>query len=243
MMNEGYVSMNRTSEIMKDLTDNELCLSEGFIAKINKRQAKNLEDFYNDLKREVIQLPIVHWDDTTTSIGGNNGIIRFYGNEKLALYYAHANKNMESIDDDGILMALDKDTVLVHDHFTLNYNDKFDFQNAECGIHLIRKPTKSKETTMHKWQEKLIGLLLAANESKKKESEIDVRQLYDDYDKIISEGRAVNKDDKDNPFWKKEMRVLNDLTTYKDAYLLYATRDDVPFTNNEAKYTCGKDTS
>lgn len=235
MMNEGYVSMNRTAEIMSDLTDHELCLSDGFLAKINKRLAKNLNDFYNDLKREVIRLSVLHWDDTTISIGGSNAIIRFYGNEKLALYYAHSNKNMESLDDDGILISLDKDTVVVHDHLTLNYNPKFDFQNAECGIHLIRRLTKSKETTNHEWQQTLIGLLLAANDSKKKGSEIDVRQLYDDYDKIVKDGKKINKDDKDNPFWEKEKRFLNDLITYKDAYLLYATRADVPFTNNTAE--------
>ena len=130
---------------------------------------------------------------------------------------------------------MDKDTVVVHDHLTLNYNPKFDFQNAECGIHLIRRLTKSKETTNHEWQQTLSGLLLAANDSKKKGSEIDVRQLYDDYDKIVKDGKKINKDDKDNPFWEKEKRFLNDLITYKDAYLLYATRADVPFTNNTAQ--------
>lgn len=79
----------------------------------------------------------------------------------------------------------------------------------------------------------MAGLLLAANEAKN--SGIDVDQLYDDYDKIIELVRMISKSDKDNPFWEKELRLLNDLNTYKDAYLLFASREDVPFTNNPLK--------
>lgn len=123
-----------------------------YIVKLNKRLASRLKDFYNDLKQEVIHQPAVHWDDTVISIGGNNSVLRFCGNENLALYYAHANKDMDSLDDDGILIFMDKDTV-AHDNLTLNYKKKFDFQNAESGIHLIRRLKKSKETTHHEWQE------------------------------------------------------------------------------------------
>ena len=200
MTNEGYVSINRTSEIMSDITGNEINLSQGFIVKVNKRLTLRLKDFYNNLKREVIHQPIVHWDDTVMNIGGNNSVLRFYENENLALYYAHANKNMDNLDDDGILISMDKDTV-AHDHLTLNYNEKFDFQNAECGIHVIRRLEKRKEPTHHEWQESMAGLLLVANEAKNKNSGIDVDQLYDDYDKIIELGRKINKSDKDNPFW------------------------------------------
>lgn len=202
MTNEGYVSVNCTSEIMSDMTDNENNLSQGFIAKVNKRLALKLKDFYNDHKREVIHQPIVHWDDTVMNIGGNNAVLCFYKNENLALYYAHANKNMDSLDDDGILISLDKDTA--RDHLTLNYNEKFDSQNAECGIQLIRRLEKSNEPTHHEWQESMAGLLLVANEAKNKDSGIDVDQLYNDYDKIIELGRKINKSDKDNPFWEKE---------------------------------------
>lgn len=117
--------------------------------------------------------------------------------------------------------------IITHDQLTLNYNEKFDFQTAECGIHLIRRLEKSKETTHQEWQESMAGLLLAANEAKNKNSGIDVDQLYDDYDKIIELGRKINKSDNDNPFWEKELRLLNDLNTYKDAYLLFASQKDV----------------
>ena len=99
MTNEGYMSMNRTSEIMSYITDNEINLCHGYIAKVNKRLAARLKDFYNNLKQEGIHRQAVHWDDTVISIGGNNSIFRFYGNEKHALYYAHANKDMDSLDE------------------------------------------------------------------------------------------------------------------------------------------------
>lgn len=97
---------------------------------------------------------------------------------------------MDSLDDDGILIFLDKDTV-AHDHLALNYKKKYDFQNAESGIHMIKRLEKSKETTHHEWQESMAGLLLAANEAKNKDSGIDVDQLYNDYDKLIELGRKI----------------------------------------------------
>lgn len=72
----------------------------------------------------------------------------------------------------------------------------------------------------------------AANEAKNKDSGIDVDQLYDDYDKLIELGRKINKSDKDNVFWKKKLRLLNDLNTYKYAYLLFVSCEDVTFNNN-----------
>ena len=78
--------MNRTSEIMSDITDNEINLSHGYIIKVIKRLASGLKYFYNDWGGEVIHQPVVHWDDAVISIGGNNSALRFYGNENLALF-------------------------------------------------------------------------------------------------------------------------------------------------------------
>ena len=46
--------------------------------------------------------------------------MRFYGNERIALYKAHPRKNREGIDNDAILGLLSADTTVMHDHNTIN---------------------------------------------------------------------------------------------------------------------------
>ena len=72
LLNEGYVSMNRTNEMIAGLTEGQISLSNGYIAKLQKRLSDSLGGFIQELKKEVIRLPIVHWDDTVISI--NKGL-------------------------------------------------------------------------------------------------------------------------------------------------------------------------
>ena len=50
----------------------------------------------------------------------------------------------------------------MHDHNKINY--KYDYQNIECNIHLIRDLEKCKNNTSHDWCDKfgIIGKLPAA---------------------------------------------------------------------------------
>ena len=96
-------------------------MSEGFISKINTRLASAVRQFYLDLQLAVIRLKLMFWDDTVIRINGKNAIIRFYGNERLALYYAHEKKDTESVDDDGIKLLRGEDQFSMHDHNTINY--------------------------------------------------------------------------------------------------------------------------
>lgn len=232
LTNEGLVSMKRTKEIISGITDHEISMSEGYVAKLQKRLAGKLDDFDDELKDYIIAMSLLHWDDTVIRIGGNNAALRFYGDESVALYRAHMHKDMKSIIDDGILLSLDENTVVMHDHLTLNYNDMFAFINAECCVHLLRRLEKNNQTTGHKWSESMFGLILAAKKAKENHNTGDASKLYDDYDRIIDGGIAENANDDKNADAKHERSFLRDLRAYKDAYLLFAVRDDVPFSNN-----------
>lgn len=119
-MNKGYVSVNRTSSIIDGLTHGEMTPSEGYISKLNKRLYQCLEVFDNELKREIIKLKVLHWDDMVIFISTNRACLRLYGNEKLAYYTAHSYKDKEGLDEDAILVSLNNETVVVHDYNKVN---------------------------------------------------------------------------------------------------------------------------
>ena len=127
LMNQANVTMNKAQKITYGMTNGEIDLSEGYIAKLQKRAAKKLENFMKEMKTEIIKQPLLQWDDTVVMIDKKRSCLRFYGTEKLAMYTAHEHKNKEGLDEDGILNVLAKDTVVVHDHNKVNYNEEYKF--------------------------------------------------------------------------------------------------------------------
>ncbi len=93
--------------------------------------------------------------------------MRFYGNEKLALYKAHKAKDRKGIDKDSILAALSPDTVVMHDHNTINYNEDFHFKNIECNEHVSRDLQSLIDDSGHNWCENLKKMIQNAEHERK----------------------------------------------------------------------------
>ena len=100
LMNQANVTINKAQKVTYGLTNGEINLSEGYIAKLQERASKKLEGFIKDMKKEIIKQPVLYWDDTVIMINTNRSCLRFYGTEKLALYTAHSHKDKEGLDED-----------------------------------------------------------------------------------------------------------------------------------------------
>ena len=99
LMNIGNVPINKTQKIIKGLTHGEIDMSEGYIAKVQKKASQKLEGFKQDLYLELLKLNLVHWDDTVIMINQKRSCLRFYGNEKIAYFTAHDTKGKIGLDD------------------------------------------------------------------------------------------------------------------------------------------------
>ena len=142
-------------------------MSEGYISKLQKKCYNKLEEFDNALHKHLLKEKVLNWDDTAITINGKQACLRVYATELLAYYKAHEKKNKQGLDEDGILKYLDKQTVVVHDHNKVNYNDDYVFINAECCVHLIRDLKKLKESVKREWIDKLTKLLIDTNNKRK----------------------------------------------------------------------------
>ena len=112
--------MNKASMFLAGITGGDLTPCEGYIAKLQVRAAKGLRQFREDLKLVLITRKIIYWDDTVIFILMARACFRFYGDETIAYYTAHAHKDMESLDEDNVLNLLTSDTKAMHDHCTVN---------------------------------------------------------------------------------------------------------------------------
>ena len=108
LLNQGFVSINRTSELIAGFTSGVIVVSDGYIAKVQQRVSEQLFDFQAQIKRAVIASEVVNWDDTVVMINKSRGCLRIYlgESERVALYKAHERKDKAGVDEDGILPAL-----------------------------------------------------------------------------------------------------------------------------------------
>ena len=240
LMNQANVTINKAQKITKGMTEGEIDLSEGYIAKLQKRGAKNLEKFMQEIKKEMIRQRLIHWDDTVIMINTKRSCLRFYGTEKLAMYTAHLKKDKEGLDEDGILTALPKETVVEHDHNKINYNEEYVFTNAECNVHLLRDLQKVIDNLNHKWAKKLKELLKKMDHKrkwliKKGKKEFDQEELdrfNGKFNSIMLEAYDENSEEKQKYYVDKELTLIRRILDYKNEYFLWLYDFDVPFTNN-----------
>ena len=136
---------------------------------------------------------------TVIFILAKRACFRFYGDETIAYYTAHEHKDMESLDDDNVLNLLTSDTKTMHDHCTVNYNEKYSFENIECNQHLQRDCQKNTDDTCHQWSSDLKDLIsttikdhndaILRNESAFEESYI--KRFHEKVDQYLTDGWMV----------------------------------------------------
>ena len=268
MMNESNVALNKVSSFFSGITNEEVNLSEGYLIKLQKRCSNKLDTFIKELGNHIITLPRLFWDDTVCKFGTEkseegydekdleylknnnkkvrNGIIRFYGDDNWALLIGHRNKDEKSIETDGILELLPESCVVMHDHVLLNYNDRYNFKNAECNEHTRRYLKRNMDIfPKHDWAKEMRELL--ENTNKRKLELIDkktlsftnaeLEEISSMYDKIIEKGYSEN--DKVSLTYIKdkndELNLIERLETFKENHLLFAYDFSVAFTNNTSE--------
>lgn len=241
LANIGNVPMNKIRKIICGLTMSEIDLSEGYIAKLQKRASLNLDTFIKDLKFYITHLNLVYWDDTVVMINTSRGCMRFYGNEDVALYCAHMQKNKAGLDKDNILKLLSNSAVVEHDHNIVNYNNEYSFINAECCQHLLRDLQKVKTNIPNRtWTDKMKELFINYDHKRKLLITQNIDHFTDDeFNDFISQfnqylllGVEECTNDSEAFFADKEEVLLIRLMEYRDNYIYWTLDFNLPFTNN-----------
>lgn len=240
LMNQANVTMNKAQKITYGMTNGEIDLSEGYIAKLQKRASSRLEEFMKEMKTEIIKQKLLHWDDTVIMIDKQRSCLRFYGTEKLAMYTAHEHKDKNGLDKDGILNVLAKDTVVEHDHNKVNYNKEYKFRNAECNRHLISDLKKVIDNLNHKWAKDLIELLTKMDhkrnwlikKGKEEFSQEEIEKFERKFESIMINANKENEEETQKYYVDVEATLILRILDYKNAYLLWVYDFEVPFTNN-----------
>ncbi len=240
LTNIGFVSINRTTRIIKGLTAGAIHMSEGFICKLQKRAYDALDPFENEARRFCTTSRYLCWDDTVIFINTMRACLRFYGNEQIALFVAHEKKDRASIDEDSILAALSEDTVVIHDHVVMNYNDDFHFTNAECNQHVQRDLQKLYDISHLTWPLALKELISSTIHERNTLVEQGINGFTTEYitgfykrlDQILSEADNEHAETIGHYYETDDLKLIKRIRKYRDSYFLWLTDFNIPTTNN-----------
>lgn len=240
LTNTVNAAMNKASMFLAGISGGTLKPCEGYIAKLQVRAAKGLRQFRLELRALLVTLRLIYWDDTVIFINMARACFRFYGDESIAYYTAHLHKDMASIDDDNILAALTPETRAMHDHNTLNYNEKFSFDNIECNQHLQRDCQKNTDDTGHAWStdlKKLIGTTIKDRNDAIKTGEAAFEASYvagfhRKLDTCLADGWMQTEKGEDKYGASFEHALLRRIQKYRRNYFLWVEDFSLPTTNN-----------
>lgn len=238
LANEGNVPMNKIRKIIKGYSHEEIDMSEGYIAKLQKRASNNLKQFKEDLFKKLLTKKLLYWDDTVISIDKKRACLRFYGDEKLAYYTAHLTKGEKGLEEDGILKSLSKNVTLMHDHNKVNY--KYKYQNIECNEHLIRDLQKCTNNANHEWSsifKRLVQKIIHDRKSRMVKGFTSFEQEYinkfdDKFNSILYDGITENLTKPKTHYDSKEKALLNRILEFKDNYFIWMYDFSLPIDNN-----------
>ncbi len=102
-------------------------MSEGYVTKLQKKASKNLKSFIEEIKEYIPKQEVYGWDDGVVKVNCKDAILRTYCTDDMALFIGHEKKNEEVLNEYGILLNTEKDTIVMYDHILHNYNDKYIF--------------------------------------------------------------------------------------------------------------------
>ncbi len=240
LANEGNVSMNKIRHIIRGFSHDEIDMSEGYIAKLQKKASEKLATFKAELYKKILTCKLLYWDDTVIMINAKRGCLRFYGDKNIAYYTAHNHKNEDGIKEDGILNTLSKNVTVMHDHNIINY--KYSYQNIECNVHLIRDLEKCKNNTCHEWCDKFKTLvqkiihdrkeLITTNENVESFDIEYINDFDNQYEDILYNAIEENTKKSKTYYDKEERALINRILEYKDNYFIWMYDFSLPIDDN-----------
>jgi rRNA maturation protein Nop10 len=236
----GFVSVNRAQEIIAGLLNNGLTPSVGFIGKIQKKAARLLSEFCEEVKKTCLTQRVLYWDDTVIFMNTARACFRFYGNEKVAYYRAHTSKDAKGIEEDGILSALTEKTYLMHDHVKYNYRKEFLFRNIECIQHMERELEKVFRASNHPWAQEMKTLIQEMLHKRKKYlkekiesfTSEETNQFEERLENLLIKAHREYESETNRYFSADEMNAIRKLEEYRQNYFAWVYDFTLPTTNN-----------
>lgn len=134
------VSIDKTLEMISELTDGKVQLSKGTISNLlgefSEKASAALTETGNDIRKS----PVMNTDVTGSRLNGKTCHVFIYANDNGKIYSAQAHKGIAALKGSP---ADSYGGTLIHDHDTSFYH--FGGSHQECNVHMLRYLLDAKE--------------------------------------------------------------------------------------------------
>lgn len=234
----------RTTELIEHLYG--LKISVGTIDTILSKAGENAEATLAKIKQALLRAGVVHFDESGMKIKGEKGWIHVAATDLLTLYFHHACRGRDAIDEGGILPGFDG--VAIHDFFSAYAY--YNCQHGYCGAHLLRECQGVVDADNFAWAKQLKAFLSKISRAVKaaKGKGLDalpqeiILEIESRYLEILAAADAeMPPPPERQPGQKgrlklgKARNLYNRFVEYRHDILRFTRDFKVPFTNNCAE--------
>jgi transposase len=232
----GCLSYGKIGQLFENLYGYEL--NEATAQNMVNRSAEKMP--MAEIKAALIQSPVVNFDETGMRQGGKLKWLHTASSSLLTYQFVHQKRGGEAMKSAESMLS-SFGGIAVHDCWG-SYFGFAGMKHAICNAHILRELTGIIETSESKWGLEMKELLLEMYEkSAKGKGILEEMGAYEKrYLAIIGRGEqeeAPPKKLKGRGKWKrtKGRNLLERLSKYREAVLLFGKLEEVPFTNNQAE--------
>lgn len=242
LTNYQLLPLERATEILSDIIGQNV--SEGTLVNVNNRLNKKLEEVENSIKQQLIDSPIVNFDESGIRCNGKTHWLHSASTEQLTHYAVHEKRGTKAAKDIGILPEFSG--TACHDHWIPYYNFT-NCSHSECNAHSLRTLKGVYEDYKCKWAENMASLLIEIKRrvdtlKTEEQSNMETHEIakYEaTYKDIIAKGKLecpIPVSEKTGkPKKNAAHRLLARLETYDIETLSFMYDFDIPFDNNLAE--------
>jgi transposase len=241
LMHYQLLPYHRTREAMSDLFSTEL--SEGTLTNITDNCAESLQGPLDEIRTQLAQSPVVHFDETGSSVEGRRHWLHATSTAHLTYYEIHPKRGAHAMDQIGILPNFKGRAI--HDFWKPYFT--YDCDHGLCNAHHLRELTFLNEQHDQRWAKDMIDCLLdiklavdAAKNTIDTLFKEQIQEFEQRYQNILDKGYHENPLPKRESSKKKRGRrkkskarnLLERLDTHRKQVLAFMYDFNVPFDNN-----------
>ena len=229
----GNVSLQKTADIISQLSRGTLTLSKGYVGRLNERLSKATEEERTRMIEELVSSPYLHIDNTTVRVNGSLRHVFSTSNGDRVLYQYTGSKGRSAVEETPVNGY---NGIIIHDHDITFYN--FGSGHQECLSHIIRYLKASIEFEDHlTWNVKMKDLIQKMiHEVKSGDlSDEKISEFTAEYDRILELAEEEYERYKPTSAYRDGFNLAARMRKFKDAHLLFLHSSNIPYTNNEAE--------
>ena len=227
------VSLEKTAQFVRDITDGALSPSVGMINGLCREFSLKSKQEQDDLFKELLDAPVMHVDGTVARVNGNNNNVVVCSNGAATMYFARENKGHAGIKDTPVEIF---GGILIHDHEACFYSYGCDHQ--ECMVHIERYLRDSieneKNLTWNVQMLELIQEMIHENNISPTEGIADekISEFEAGYDAIVQTAAKEYEDNPPSDYYRDGYNLYLRMVEYKHNHLLFLSNPLVDPDNN-----------